>query len=281
LAWYYLQFDVPQSWEVIKYRKNPVDGQLVLSDRYGETMQVFWKKMNEKPVVARRLTELIKTNLEGETTDSVLSRIEVQENWRIYRHDSRRFPSFAGMFLEEEKILLLVMIAPHKRHDPRRIIDKILATYKPNNGDERCWALAGLQVTLPKEYVLDQIQLVPAAQRISFETKKGYTAVVSRFGMRSVYLSQQSLESFIGNMKGKDTRLLLKNQLKKDDQYPAVELRYYTKGTGSILTSLLARKWVGQIFAWESIDHERIYTIENHAREGRGISDLMDRMKTL
>ena len=43
LAWHHLIFQIPPTWEVIGYKTFSGDGALNLSDRFGETMQVFYK----------------------------------------------------------------------------------------------------------------------------------------------------------------------------------------------------------------------------------------------
>lgn len=282
LAWHHLELDIPNTWEVIRFSKKTDDGQIVLSDRFGETMHIFWKKIKEAPSIERRITELVEANSpDKEAPPDIRSKIKEISKWQVYFHSNKKFPVFAGRYLEDKKILLNITLPPHKKHDPRKAIEPILASYSPNDKEEKCWAMSGINVTLPTEYFIEGVELLPACQRMSFETKKEFRLVVYRYGMMSRHLANQTLESFMAKVTDRKGSLLLKDQFEKDGRYPGVELTYYTKGTGSILMNLIARKWHGHIFAWQSKERERIYAIENHCKKGKEISDLKDRLKTI
>src|SRR5437870_2032813 len=74
LAWHHFQFHIPPTWEVTAFKKSAQDGQLAVSDRYGETMSVFWKRMKTEPAVTRRLVELVQANQDGAADDAAVRR---------------------------------------------------------------------------------------------------------------------------------------------------------------------------------------------------------------
>ena len=284
LAWHHFQFDIPHVWEVVKYKTDPDNGEMILSTRDGVAMQIFWGKVKEKPNITRRLQELVKANLKeknmAELDDAAIKKnISHVHNWDVYRHTSKSFPVFAGCYLEKEKILLNITLPVLQKNDPREIIDSILSTYHENNGEDIFWGIGGIDAKLPKEYKLNQIELLPSFQKIFFETKKGYRVVLYRYAMMSKHLENQSLAEFFARATGRKKELFFKDEFTKDRQDKGIELKYYTRGDGNVLTNLISRQWVGDIFIWTSKEKERIYAIESHARKGRNVENLIDRLK--
>src|SRR5436190_2196747 len=100
LAWHHLLFEIPTTWEVIAHSKNPEKGQLVLSDRHGETMQVFWKRVNEKLDVRRRLIDLASASSEGAGKETEIRKgIAEVSGWQMFESRDEKLPTFAARYL--------------------------------------------------------------------------------------------------------------------------------------------------------------------------------------
>jgi len=313
LGWHHLAFEVPASWEVVGYKKDADDGELVLSDRRGETMHVVWKRIGHAPSVERGLIELVKANAEqpvdaacrrhprghesggriavrpganchslplGATEAKVRRRIQRVHDWWACFPPGEDQPVFAGQFLAEAKVLLHVTFPPHPERE-RRVVEEILASYRPNGGEERLWAAFGIDVTLPRAMDLTDVSPLPAAQRMRFEDRHGRSVTAYRFGMMPEILGGDDVATFLARVKGRGAVLHREGTFRRADGSEGVELSYTTRGRGGGFASLLAPTWRGVVYAWRRDDLKRLYAIENHARESQLIPGLAERMVSL
>ena len=109
LAWHHLRLAVPDTWELIGFNKNAEDGRLVLSDRHGETLQLFWRRFKETPQVRRRLIELVQTNSDPPPEEAAVRRdLRAVAGWDAYLPETAG-PFFAGRYLENAILLAAVL----------------------------------------------------------------------------------------------------------------------------------------------------------------------------
>jgi len=190
LAWHPFIFDVPPTWEVIRHRNNPDEGQLHLADRHGEQMQVHWKRTKEPPAIQAK-------------------RIVQYHGWQV----SFGQPTFAGRH-EDGMLLTLVFPADHGR--------AVMESYRPNNGPERHWAAFGLDCVLPAEFQPTDIKALPAMQVMRFEKSRHVSVTIHRYGM--LRLIEDEPPTFFARIKRKP--LQRAGTFRQAGKYPGEELTY-------------------------------------------------------
>ncbi len=200
LAWHPFIFDVPATWEVIRHRNNPDEGQLHLSDRHGEQLQVHWKRLKETPAIAAKLREL------GSGP------IVQHHGWQA----SFGQPTFAARY---DDGLLLTVIFPVAPVPQAR---SILESYRANNGRERHWAAFGLDCLLPAEFQPTDIQALPAKQVMRFEKGRRESVTLHRYGMLA--LIEDDPATFFARLKRKP--LQRAGNFHQASKYPGEELTY-------------------------------------------------------
>jgi hypothetical protein len=276
LAWHHLQFQIPVTWEVVAYKKNSGDGQLVLADRHGETLQVFWRTIAATPKVPALLQKLVEENFPGRfSVAQIRANLQSVGGWDVFLAPATDLPVFAGRYLPDERALLEVTFPPHVQRAPG-IVREVLESYRPNTGAIRRWAAFGLDLEIPADYELDEVRPWPAAQRLRFEHRKGYSITAHRYGMLSRQLAHDTLESFFARLKGGGTRIYKKRDFLKGNRYPGVELEYGTRGTGGI-TSLLSPRWRGHVWVWRCDEQQRLYALDYHAPPRLALPDLIEK----
>jgi len=294
LAWHHIILHIPETWEVIGYKKDPAEGQLVLADRAGEALNVHWKQMKSAPVIPRLLTDLVRLGREPKTSQDedrlekkIRDRIREVHGWQVYLPDvdnarplhppHRARAAFAARFENTTGILILLVFPPHPDTAAQEHILEILASFAPNDGAERTWAVFGLEFTLPATMELDEVVALPACQRLLFENRRGETVAIHRYGMLPAILAGDDPATFYARVKGRRTLLRRAGQFRKDGQHEGVELTYITRGKGG-LDSLLAGTWHGRVWLWRCDEEMRLYAIDHHAPAKHHISDLLQRV---
>lgn len=280
LAWHHFQFQVPETWEVIGYKKNPEKGQLLLSDRHGQTMQVYWQRMAEEPAVKSRLIDLVEANYEKQLpAKEIRRRVEAQAGWQAFLPRKPDMAVFAGRFLKKENVLLSLSFPPHPVQDNHTSAQHVMRTFKPNNGPEKAWAAFGLDFSLPAEWQPDAISPMPGMQTIYFENRREEEITVYRFGMVPLVLGDDDLATFFARVRGRRVSLNRRGTFTQDGTHPGVILSYQTRGKTGGMMSLLSRTWIGRIWVWRCDDIKRAFAIEQHAREKNLLENLADRVK--
>ena len=279
LAWHHLQFQVPAAWEMVAYKKNPGDGQLVLADRQGEALQAYWRTVAGAPKVPTLLQHLVEENFPKRFSEAqVRARLQTVNGWDLFAPPTADLPVFAGRYLPDERTLLEVTLPPHPDRTPA-LVQALLRSFRPNNGPWRHWAAFGIDLEVPADYVLDEVRPWPAAQVMRFEHRRGYSITAHRYGMASRQLAHDTLETFFARVKGRVTRIYKKRDFLKDNRYPGVELGYGTRGSGGI-TALLSPRWLGTAWVWRCDQQQRIYALDHHVLPKRTVPGLIDKFHT-
>ena len=279
LAWHHLQFQIPATWEIVAYKKSAGDGQLVLADRHGETLQAFWRKVAGAPKVPTLLQHLVEENFPKRFSESkIRARLQSIAVWDAFVPPTADLPVFAGRYLPDERILLEVTLPPHPGRTPE-LVQSLFQSYRLNNEPLRHWAAFGIDLQVPADYELDEVRPWPAAQVLRFEHRRGYSITAHRYGMALRQLASNTLDSFFARVKGRGVRLYKKREFLKDGRHPGVELGYGTRGTGGI-TALLSPRWLGTVWVWHCVDQQRIYALDHHAPLNKALPDLIERFHT-
>lgn len=278
LAWHHFLFDVPATWEVIGHKKNADDGRLNVSDRYGETMQVFWKRLRQTPAIEDRLVELAVANdSESEAKSAIRKRLVACNGWHFLPAPDASSPSFAARFLDTERVLLTIAFPPYPGTDLRPLARAVLESFRPNDGAERRWAAFGVDVTLPAGFRLTDVKALPAMQVLSFENDRRDSIAVHRYGMTSLLLADEDMATCFARGKGSRVQLRRRDSFRRDGRHEGVELSYQTRGREG-LSRLLGRKREGRVWLWHCADRQRLYAVDHVARAGDLRADLVERV---
>ncbi|MCG3147144.1 MAG: hypothetical protein PCFJNLEI_00581 [Verrucomicrobiae bacterium] len=252
LAWHPFIFDVPPTWEVIRHRNNPDEGQLHLADRHGEQMQIFWKRMKEAPAIAARLAEL--------AGGGPRRRIVEHHGWQV----SFGPPTFAARY---DDTILLTLVFPLVATAPVRAI---LESYRPNHGPERHWAAFGLDCVLPAEFHPTEVKAMPALQVMHFENSRNESVTIHRYGMLALILGADDLATFFARTKGPRTQLRRTGTFRQAGKYPGVELSYRSRSG-----KLWGRGREGHVWIWQCDEFQRLYCLDQC---GEPIRDLVEKV---
>ena len=306
LAWHHLIFDVPDTWEVARYKKSYRDGMLGLVDRWGDVMQVFWRLTRSRSDVPRRLAELVAELGESLDVHDVRRMIGSRHGWTVFMPDDDRVPVLAARTHTHgpatgdpadarvmtrsygEHVLLYCVFPPRQESQKgreggegaqggdRAAIDRVLKSYETNYGAERQWAAFGLEIALPAEIDLTKCHLLPTSQILEFENRRGEKITLQRYGMMSAVLREEPIDVFYARMKGQKTQLMRDGRFEHGG-VEGVKLSYKTRGRGG-LTAMTSPLWQGRVWAWTCPDIERLYVVDQNAREDHLIPDLMERV---
>lgn len=278
LGWHHIRFEVPASWEIVAYKKERAAGQLVLSNRRGVTMQVFWKQTRREVSLTRGLVSLARTNMEEPPPEARLRRMIRQfHGWRAFFPEREGTPVFAARLLEDEKTIINVTFPPHPDTADGELVRQVLASWRPNDGDVHLWAAFGIEVELPAEMELAEVEPLPTVQKLAFENRKSHTVTVYRFCMMPAILGDDDMATFIARVKGRKRPLNLVDTFRKDGRHEGVKLFYITRGS-RMLGGIFDRFWRGCIYAWRRDDLQRLCAVENHAPEKFLMDDIVDRV---
>jgi hypothetical protein len=235
LAWHWFILDVPATWEVIRHRNHADDGQFHLSDRHGEQLQVFWKRLKSPPALPARLCEL--------AGNVPRHKIVEHHGWQICFGP----PTFAARY---DDPILLTLIFPAAQENQVRAV---LESFRPNTGAEKHWAAFGLDCVLPAAYEPTDIRALPAAQVIRFEAGKHDSVTVHRYGMLG--LIEDPPAAFFARLKRKP--LHRAGAFMQASRYPGEKLTY--RG--------------GCAWVWRCEELQRLYCVDQTGAEIPGLAD--------
>lgn len=281
LAWHHFVFDVPATWEVIGHKNNADDGRLNISDRYGETMQVFWKRLRQTPAIEDRLVELAAANdSESKPKPTIRKRPIACNGWQFLPAPSETSPSFAARFLEAPRVLLTVVFPPYPGTDTRPLARAVLESFRPNDGPDRHWAAFGLEFTIPAEFHLTAVRALPAMQVMGFENERGDSITIHRYGMTSVLLAEDDMATFFARVKGSRFQLRRRGTFAATSRQEGIVLCYQTRGKEG-LSRMVGRRREGRVWLWRHDDRQRLYVIDHCARAASLRNDLAERVRCL
>jgi hypothetical protein len=278
LGWYHLLMEIPAHWEVIAYKANARDGQLVLADRHGQCARVFWKTRQTGAGLDRRLVQAVRAQGDAAPSESrIRSRIREIGGWQAYLEPVGRVHALACRYNAETDALLYAAFPVHPDTRDPAVVARALASFRPNGGAERVWAGFGIDVTLPAALDLVRVRAFPAAQELRFENRRGESVTVHRYGMLSLLLADDDLETAFARLAGGKRLLYRRGTFTQSGRHPGVALAYTTRGKGG-LEGFMARTWQGRVWVWRCDELQRLYAVDNNAREQNLVKDLAERV---
>jgi len=271
LGWHHLLLDVPADSEVLAYQADPRKGRLVLGDRRGETLQIFWRVTHRTPDPLRGLERVVRAL----TGDGAREPIFTINGWHACLPERDDLPGLACRY-EARSGALLYAVFPRRSH-PRPEL-AILESYHPNDGEERAWAAFGLDVTLPAAFAPAAVRPFPLVQSIRFENPRGESITLCRRSLLSHLPDGDDLAVLYARNTEHKRPVSRTGIFLHDTVHPGVTLAYTTRGKGG-LEGLIAPTWQGRVWAWRCPGTDRAYWIDQNAPEKHLLHELQERVR--
>lgn len=282
LGWHHFLFEeLPRAWEVIGYTTGMREGRMVLADRRGEAMRVFWRAIKGEPALDQRLLR-VASDYAGDslTREQIRRGLRRVGGWSCWFPDGQAVRGLACAHVPGRNVLLYVVFAPRPDAPGNGDIVRVLKSYRPNTGPQRVWAAFGLDVELPEAYELARVNVFPGSQVLRFENRQGESVTLHRYGMLSLLLENDDCAAAFLRLNPGHRPLYRERDFQQAGRYPGLLLRYTTRGRGGV-SSLLARTWQGRVWVWPCRELERLYAVDHNARERRLLAELPGKVRCL
>ena len=171
-------------------------------------------------------------------------------------------PCQALRHLPDRKILLRWIFEDGSEEAVRRRYVPILESFRPNRGRWQEYALFGLDIRLPADYDLEEMNTLPANVRLLFESDKRARATFRRWGMPEIVLGGSSMEDFYPYfLQHQGCRAV---QVCADRVAGMNAVRgTYTQRPQHRMERLMGRSWTGgKCLLWFDEREQRLYSIE-------------------
>ncbi|MDT8391935.1 MAG: hypothetical protein RRC34_15650 [Lentisphaeria bacterium] len=261
LAWHEFIFDLPDDWEATRYSIGAPVGRFEFANRSGGLGRLSWEKSKRIPDDHRIVAEYYRHYMDRHHPEREKSagRIQTVQTGRFYvgyRHEGE--PCQAVAYLEKPGIILMWLFPDYS---PRRLAEvwqPILNSFEPNDGSWRAWGGFGVQCRLPREFELEQAQVLPADVWLEFQHKNMHRVDIHRWGLPRELLATRDLPAFAAYIsKGSGVRVLA-TRTETWRGMVSVVLTTETRGTRG-MDRLFSSYWPGKTRFWHNTDEKRIY----------------------
>lgn len=265
VAWHHFAFRVPSEWEVTAYSIEPREGRLEFSTRRGFAAMVAWEPCRSTPHPETIMTAFLSRlpeqsrGMEKPSPETLTTRRAGPFLMGTWRADQ---PAQAVCYLEASQILLRWVFAATGQ--PSDVADwaAVLESFAPNNHDPRDYALFGINVSLPEDFRIEEMEVLPANIRIVFENRSKRRVTFRRWGLPELVTAGQPLATFY-------TRLLTSQgcRIQQAEQaelagMEAARLRFEQRPRHEMDT-LMGRWWIaGEAWTWWDRETMRLYGFE-------------------
>ena len=277
LAWHHCQFQLPSDWELTGFASREEKGRLEFSTRNGLQAQLYWRRCDRKPDVGRIIDEIHRRHLRARKAEHAQRFGSLQRanpSQFLFGYDRPDWPCHAGAYLEDSRVLLQWLFPNFDQDEAEHTIKPMLASFAPNDGDRRHWAIMGLNFQLPEKLKLISVEPYPANVSLMFEGKRLPRVTVRRWGASPLLLKDKPVKHFIhkyvrsiGSVVSVEERRLF--------GHPGVEVDFRKRGE-RVMQKLTGRWWPGKLLAWHDEEAMRIYAFEQVGPKRRKRLELSD-----
>ena len=280
--------ELPEDWEVSGYIFDPEEGRLNFASQQGALGGVRWRLVKRFPDMERTIIEVnrrLVAEEKGIDRDDVkpednLLTFETLPNGAVLGYGEKGKPFFGGSLLEKSGIFFEWSFSCL---DGRmlNLARSLMKSFRANEPDERgfkFYAMFGLELKLPKEYLLSDVNPYPAAVTLSFETLTHKRIIAHRWGMANCLLENCSVLDFYHRFLF-DSRYSIR--AKREFEIlgeSGGEVEFRTRGRWGF-DFLLGAWWRGRGEVVLSPDENRIYAIEFIAKRSKvepyGLTDCL------
>jgi hypothetical protein len=263
LAWYNLDFELPDDWEISRYSiANPV-GRFEFVSRAGNLGRLSWETSKRVPDEDRILTEYHRQYLQRYEEDKVagFSGIKTTKIGRFrvgYRYKGE--PCQALLYLPECKKTLLWVFPDYSSARLTRDWKPILESFKPNSGHIRRWAAFGINCALPEGFELEKAICRPADVWLEFQHKNMHRVDLHRWGLPDELLRGRDMEAFVRKVVNSQEGRVLSARKRTFRGMDAVELKTEIRGTKG-MDRLFSSYWQGEGKIWHHTAEKRLYAV--------------------
>jgi hypothetical protein len=265
LAWHHFVFRIPVAWETTAYSVEDREGRIEFSTRHGFTAVVSWEPCKTAPDVETMMIWFLRkhrpSSMPADTlTVGNLTTKTVGRFLLGYDADDQIWQAMS--YLNDERVLLRWIWAASR--DPLRenVRHAILESFEPNRGDFRDFSLFGLNLRLPREFVLEDMAILPANVAMSFENNKRVRVTFHRWGMPELATQGASLETFYPRFLQAQGCRIQNVQTTTVADMPAVQIRFEQRGQHKMDT-FMGRFWNnGEACLWHNRTEQRLYAFE-------------------
>lgn len=201
IAWHHVRMIVPQDWEVTAYSVEDRAGRLEFNTRDGLQGIVSWEPCKREPDKLTTMATFIRNNILGKDKSMNLRTGDIRtqtagEFLMGWLDDTG--PCQALGYTDKGKHLVRWVFEKHASEKGRRdIIAPLLESFDFND-DELCeYALHGIRCTLPRDYKIEDIVILPANAMMTFESEDSKRrATFRRWGLAEMILDGMDMTDF-------------------------------------------------------------------------------------
>ncbi len=274
LAWHWFAFDLPHEWEVVGYSTNPRNGQMEFHTRHGFMGLLTWTTFRTRPDMRRVSRDLYMEVLASEKRKmgqpcAAVAQADPacdQAAGFYLLHSGEQAPCMAVTFIDEPRILLTWIFPRFDLDAAERYWLPLLESFQENVGAIREWAIFGLRLRVPAEFMLADISPEPGRTHITLENPEHLHVTMRRWAMPEYLLAGSDLSSFYCRVLRSLGADVVETRNRDYNGFSAVRVDFKRRGEYA-MEKLSGRWWTGQGIIWHDLREKRLYSFEQVGRK--------------
>lgn len=264
IAWFHFSAEhIPADWEVTAYAVEPRIGRLEFSNRHGYQAMLSWEPCRHEPdrqTTMRTFLEHLRPGAEAPARDAPLHTATAGSF--LLGWGERGTPAQALAYRPDQKTLLRWVFEDGSPEAVSTRWRPLLESVQPNDGPWCAYALFGLNFRLPADFVIEEMNTLPANVRICFEGRHRRRATFRRWGMPAIVLQHKGLTTFYRDLLHAQGCRGLTLDACRLNGMEAVQATYSQRGEHQ-MDRIMGRDWEGgQATLWLNPDEQRLYSFE-------------------
>lgn len=267
-AWHHVRATVPADWEVSAYSVEDRTGRLEFNTRQGLQGIVSWEPCNREPDRLTTMATFLANHIIGKknprklrTTDILTSEVG---RFLVGWVDETMPCQAMGYDARGGHLIRWVFEGHTSKVDRETLIRPILESCDFNDDEDACeYNLHGIHCSLPWDYKIEDIIVLPANVMMSFESEDSKRrAIFRRWGLADMVLGKQDLTSFY-------KPILRTHSIEVESCTPChvsgCDARQLTFNAPREFHSdrFMRRRWTnGKAVVWHDAKANRVYTFE-------------------
>ncbi|MBI5723374.1 MAG: hypothetical protein HZA50_05405 [Planctomycetes bacterium] len=257
-CWRGMRLEHPSAWELTTVGGEKQPGRCIFSDRRYQRLQVLWREVKYVP----ELTSIMeKHRRDAKAADKLTVLKDAPEPWQgVVRKAESGWVVNAGRFFRQNRWLVEAMFVWPGARDVN-LENRILASITPADDQDEvmAWQAMGLDVSVPKEYELEDCSLQVGRIRWKFASphKKAPMIAVERLAMAGSWLKSSPGDWLDAELPIRDKRLFRGQD--RAFAHPADWI--VSRGRAGRLAALARLKRINLDLAWICPAEDRLYHI--------------------
>lgn len=263
IAWHHIKSAVPADWEATAYSVEERLGRLEFSDRSGVRGLFSWEPCKREPDTETMMLSFLRSRESG-VPDTHPADLKTRMVGEFKLGFARAGSPCQAICYRPERKTLLRWIFPDAQEDRlTSVYCPILQSCVPNGGSPREYRLFGINVSVPADYEIEQMNVFPANVRMLFESKSKKRLVIRRWGLPELILGGMDLAAFYEKFLRSEGAIVIKVQDGLTWRgMPALHALYHARGEHQ-MDRFMGHLWKnGAALLWHDTTEKRIYSIE-------------------